>query len=197
MKTASYWMWVALPIVGLGAGTAPAQDAQPLGGPVIPGLCLLSREAVLKNAKIALAADVRLKQLGTQAQAEVDAQRNPVEAEIKAFQAAAASMKPEERAAREKALAAKLQPVQALAQQRTREMEATRAKATQRISNEAQPLIAQVYKQRNCGLLVNRGAVIGGNMANDLTAAVVQALDAKISTISFNREVLPAAAPQR
>lgn len=179
------------------APAAQAQQpaaAQPLGGPVIAGLCMLSTEAVIANAKIGVAAEARLKELATQAQTEVDAQRTPVEAEVKAFQASAASLKPEERATRERALAAKLQPIQTIAQQRSRELQATRAKAMQRISTEVQPLIAQVYKQKNCGLLISRGSVLGGNMANDLTAGVVQALDAKISTISFNREVLPAAA---
>ena len=34
-------------------------------------------------------------------------------------------------------------------------------------------------------------------MANDLTPAVVQGLDAKIATLTFDREVLPAGAATR
>ncbi|MGF7148498.1 Skp family chaperone for outer membrane proteins [Sphingomonas zeicaulis] len=190
-------------LVTLAAAPAVQAQAQPaapsLGGPVIPGLCLLSIDTMIATSKVGVATEARLKELATQAQTEVDTQRRPVEAEIKAFQAAAAGLKPEDRAARQRALATKLQPIEAVAQQRTRELQATRAKALQRISTDAQPVIAQVYKQKNCGLLINRGTVLGGNTTNDLTAAVVQGLDAKVSTVSFNREVLPAAAaaPQR
>lgn len=178
------------------APAAQAQQAAPsLGGPVIPGLCILSLEGMVATSKVGAATEARLKELATQAQSEIDTQRRPIEAEIKAFQTAAAGLKPEDRAARQRALAVKLQPIEATAQQRTRELQATRIKALQRISTEAQPVIAQVYKQKNCGLLINRGSVLGGNTTNDLTTAVVQGLDAKIGTVSFNREVLPAAAP--
>lgn len=174
---------------------APAQpQGQPLGGPVIAGVCLLSREAVFANAKVSVAANTRLQQLAQQAQAEVDAQRTPLEAELAAYQAEAPRLQPAQREAREQALAAKLQPVQVKTAQRTREIEATRAKAFERIANEAQPVIADVYKKHNCGLLVDRNSVLGGNFANDLTAEVVTGLDARIQTISFERENLPATA---
>lgn len=185
-----------LPVGAAAAQTpAPQPATQGLGGPVVPGVCLLSREAIFANAKVGKAATARLQQLATEAQAEVDAERKPVEAELKAFQAEADKLKPEQRRTREQALAAKLAPIQAKAQQRSREIEATRVKAMQRIAGELEPVIAQVYKSRNCGLLVDRGTVLGGNMANDLTASVVQALDAKITTLSFNRESLAAASP--
>jgi Skp family chaperone for outer membrane proteins len=179
------------------AQTAPsAAPANPgLGGPLIPGVCLLSREAVFANAKIGVAATARLQQLATEAQAEVDAERRPIEADLTAFRTEAPRLTPEQRQSREQALAARLAPVQAKAQQRSREIDATRAKALERISTEAQPVIADVYRQRNCGLLFERNTALGGNFTNDLTAAVVQALDARISTITFNRETLPATQP--
>lgn len=184
------------------AQTAPAPaNTQGLGGNPIPGLCLLSREAIFANAAVGKAASARLKQLTDEAQAEVNAERQPIEADIRSFQTDAPKLAADARATRERALAARLQPVQDKAQLRSREIEATRAKALERISTEAQPVIQQVYRQHNCGLLVDRNSVLGGNMSNDLTADVVKALDAKISTITFNRETLPAqpapAAPVR
>lgn len=191
--------------VGL-AATASAQTpaapaAKPaanpgLGGPVVPGVCLLSREAIFANAKVSQAANARLKQLADEAQAEVDNERRPLDAELQSFQNDAAKLPADQRQAREQALAQKLQPIQVKAAQRGREIELTRAKALERIANEAEPVIAQVYKSKNCGLLVDRSSVLGGNMANDLTSAVVQGLDAKITTITFNRETLPAQAAQ-
>ena len=184
-------------VVLIFAGTAHAQTPAPapqqgLGGSAVPGVCMLSREAVFSNAKIGVAASARLKQIADEAQTEVDGERKSIDGELQAFQTEAAKLTPEQRRTREQALSAKLAPIQTKAQQRSREIEATRVKAMERIANETQPVIAQVYQTRKCGLLVDRNSVLGGNMSNDLTAAVVQALDAKISTIGFNRETLPA-----
>jgi Skp family chaperone for outer membrane proteins len=82
--------------------------------------------------------------------------------------------------------------MQQKAELRSRELEATRLKALERIAVEAQPLIAEVYRAHNCGLLFAREAMLGGNTAADITPAVVQALDAKLTTISFERETLSA-----
>ncbi len=189
---------VAASVTPVAAQTPPA-STQPLGGPVIPGVCLLSREAIYANAAVGKAASARLAQLAQEAQAEVDAERKPLDTDLQAFQAEAAKLTPAQRTQREQALQPRLQSVQAKTQQRTREIEATRAKALAQIAGYAQPVVAQVYAQRKCGLLIDRTSVLGGNMANDLTPDVVKGLDAKITTITFNRETLPAqpAAPAR
>ena len=179
------------PLTALAAQDAAVPADQGLGGPAVPGLCLLSREAVVANAAVGKATLTRLKQITDAAQAEVDAERRPIETDAKTFQAEAPKLSAEQRKTREQALGARLQAVRVKAEQRSREIDATRAKALQRVSAELQPVVAQVYKQHGCGLLVDRNSVLGGNMDNDLTAAVIKALDAKITTISFNRESLP------
>lgn len=178
---------------------APPAPAQALGGSAIPGLCLLSREAIYANAAAGKAASTRLTQLAQEAQTEVDAERKPLDAEIQAFQAEAAKLTPAQRTQREQALQQRIQAVQAKMQQRAREIEATRSKVLGQIAGYAQPVIAQVYTQHKCGLLVDRNTVLGGNMTGDLTPDVVKGLDGKIATITFNRETLPPqpAAPPR
>lgn len=178
-------------IGGAPAPTAPpaAQPvSQPLGGPVVPGVCLLSREAIFANAAVGKAASARLQALTRTAQAEVDAQRTPLETEAKALEGQADNAATKQK---REALATRWQALQQKAAQTSREIEATRAKALERIANEAQPVIAQVYTTKKCGLLFDRGAALGGNFANDLTADVVRGLDAKIQTITFERERLP------
>lgn len=170
---------------------APAQ-AQPLGGPVIPGVCLLSREAIFANAAVGKAASARLQDLTRTAQAEIETQRKPIETEARALEGQADNAANK---TRREALATRFQTLQQQAAQTSREIEATRAKALERISTEAQPVIAQVYGQKKCGLLFDRNSALGGNFANDLTADVVRGLDARIQTISFDRERLPQQPP--
>jgi Skp family chaperone for outer membrane proteins len=85
----------------------------------------------------------------------------------------------------------RLQVVQQLAAQRGREIELTRQKALGQIATVEKPLITDAYKAKKCGLLFNRNTAMGGNFANDLTPDVVTALDAKMPTITFDREVEP------
>jgi Skp family chaperone for outer membrane proteins len=171
---------------------ASAPASAPLGGPAVSGVCLLSREAIFSRSKVGGAASARLEQLTRQAQTEAETERKPIEADIQAFRSQGASMKADERQSREAALGKRAQAAQEHDAQLSREMDATRAKAMERIGQSAQPVIADVYKSKGCGLLLDRNAVLGGNMSNDLTAAVVQGLDAKITTITFNRETVPA-----
>jgi Skp family chaperone for outer membrane proteins len=184
---------VALSAAAVSAAQPPASPkGAPLEGPLVPGVCLLSREAIVAHAKVGVAASARITQLAQQAQAEVDAQRKPVDADVQKLRAQAASLKPDDRMKQEQALGVRMQQVQQLNTQRSRELEVTRQKATERIAEMAQPVIANVYKSKGCGLLLDRNAVLGGNMGNDLTPAVVQGLDASVTTISFDRESLPA-----
>lgn len=175
------------------AAQAPATPAPSLGGALVPGVCLLSQQGVIANAKVGLAATARLKQLAEQAQVEVDADRKPIEADAQALESQRATLKPADLQQRQQAVTARLQALQQKAAQRSREIEATRQKALARIATEAQPVIAQIYKTHSCGLLMDRSAILGGNMGGDLTAAVVQGLDGKIATLTFDREALPAA----
>lgn len=185
---------VLSPMAHAQAGAA-GEGSPGLGGPVIPGVCLLSREAIFANAAVGKAAAARLEQLAAETQKELEADRKPIDSDIQAFRAASATMKPQERQQRDQELVARLRPIQAKAEHRAREIDATRAKAMQRIADEAQPVIRGVYQAKKCGLLFDRNAALGGNFTNDLTADVVRALDARLTTISFERERLPEAPP--
>lgn len=184
---------LVLAMVPGAAALAQSSDTNPpLGGPVVSGVCLLSREAIFANAKVGKAASARLKQLADQAQSEIDAERKPIDADVQAYRSQAASLSAEQRQTREQALSQRLQKVQADQAQRGRQLEATRIKAMGQIAQYAQPVITDTYRTKNCGLLLDRNAVLGGNMGNDLTPLVVQGMDAKITTISFNLEPAPA-----
>lgn len=180
-----------LPSVTLHAQSQPA-DQVPLTGPVVPGVCLLSREAIFAHAKVGVAASDRLKQLAQQAQSEIEAERKPIDTDVQAYRAQASSLTPDQRQQREQALGQRMQSVQADQALKSRELDATREQALAQIAKYAQPVIGSAYSSKNCGLLLDRSVVMGGNMANDITAAVVAGLDAKVTTISFNLVTLPA-----
>ncbi|MBS0411896.1 MAG: OmpH family outer membrane protein [Proteobacteria bacterium] len=191
--SAALALGLAAPSLAAAQGAA-APNANALGGTAIPGLCMISTQVVAGNSKVGQAATARLQELQRQAQAEVNAEKTPLDAEIKALPGQKASMKPAEFQAKQQALSNRAQALQQKANVRSAQIEVAREKALGRISAEAQSVIAAVYKAHGCGLLVDRNSVLGGNMSNDLTPGVIQGLDAKISTMTFDLEPLPAPA---
>lgn len=175
------------------AATAAAPADTLVGNPV-PGVCMLSREAVFAQAKVGQAASEHLKQLAAQQQSQLDNQRKPLAAEVQAFQAKSASLSEAQRQQQGTALQHRMQAFQGQVSQLDERVQLTRGKVMQQIGAQAQPIIASAYQGHHCGLLLNRDAVLGGNVSNDLTAEVVHGLDAKITTLNFELEPLPAQA---
>lgn len=169
-----------------------AHAADNLGGDAVPGVCLLSREAVFAQSKVGKAASGRLLQLADQARSQLANERKPLDADIQSYQQKQSSLADAQRKQQGEALQMRMQALQAQAEELNQRVQLTRSKALQDISTQAQPVIAVTYKSHRCGLLLSRDAVLGGNMNNDLTSDVVNGLDRKITTITFNLEPLPA-----
>ncbi len=169
-----------------------AHADETLGGKPVPGLCMISREAVFAQSKVGQAAGDRLKQLAEQAQNQLGSERQPLQSDIQKFQQDAPKLAEAQRKQQGEALQQRMQQFQQKAGELNERIQLTRAKIMQRISQEAEPFVTASYKSHQCGLLLNRDAVVGGNTSNDLSNDVVQALDRKVTTLSFNLEPLPA-----
>jgi Skp family chaperone for outer membrane proteins len=174
---------------------APGQEAaQPIvGGPVVPGVCVFSAEAVIGGSKAGKAANLRFQQLAREAQTELQAQKASLDAETKGVEASAKTAAASELLHRRADLSLHATEFQQKMAQRNRELEYTRVKVVQQISQQAQPLIAAAYASHRCGLLLRREDMLGGNTTNDLTPDVVRSLDQKMTSLTFDRERLPAA----
>lgn len=183
------------PVTPVRAATAPASN--PLGGTPVPGVCMLSREAVFAESKVGQAASDRLKQLATQQQSQLESQRKPLDAEIQAFQQKEATLTEAQRQQQGAALQQRAQAFQAQVNQLDQRVQATRGNVMQQIGQQAQPIVETSYNSHRCGLLLNRDAVLGGNTTNDLTGDVIRGLDAKITSLNFELAPPPAAGTAR
>jgi Skp family chaperone for outer membrane proteins len=169
---------------------APAGQApQPLGGPATPGICILSREAVLTQSAVGRAVAARMQQLQQAVVTELQPEQNAVRTEAQAIQALPQGAA---RTQREQALTTRAQRLQQNIVQRNRELQATEVKALGRISTEAEPVVRQVYTQQRCGILLDRNSVLGANTTAEITQAVINGLNGRIQTFTFERERLPA-----
>lgn len=180
------------------AQTAPAAaPAAPAitHGAAIPGVCIFSSQRAVSSSQVGAAVNARLQTIISQVNAELSSERTAIDNEAKALEPKKATMEQgafEQQAA---ALQVKANSWQRKGQLRQKEVEATEQKALQRVYQELDPAIKQVYQQRTCGLLVDRESVLLANPAMDITDSVVTALNARIKTLTFDRERLDQAVP--
>jgi outer membrane protein len=197
------------------SGVALAQAAAPAvqSGPPINGVCVLSAERAVDTSAVGISVSNRLKELGQAVQAEMQPEAVALQQEQATLQAQQSTMPPDQFQARAKAFTARYEQFQRKGQLRQQEMEVTRNKQLQKISAQLDPIVKQVYAQRNCSVLINADMTFGNyyNPAMDLTPAVISGLNGKIQTLSFDREHLdqqvaaaepvpaaqPAAAPRK
>lgn len=180
---------VALSLL-LPLGSVQAADNL-FGSKSIAGVCMVSRDAIITNSKVGEAANKRLNQLAQQADNNLQKKHTPLERDVQAFQQKAASLSDAEREKQGEALQKRMAAFDREARSMDIRIQITRDKVTQQIVEKLEPLIIDTYKKHQCGILLDRDAVIGGNNSNDLTGPALKALDANMKTINFNLEPLP------
>jgi outer membrane protein len=160
-------------------------------GPALPGVCLVSIEGALGDSLVGKAYNARLQQLGQQVNAELQPQAASLETDGRALETQRATLDGPTYQKRVADLNLRAANFDRLQQQRQREMQATQQKALQRIGAEVNQVLPGVYQEHHCSMLLRGEAVLMGNPAMDVTGAVTAALNAKITTITFDREQLP------
>jgi outer membrane protein len=188
----------------VGAAPAPAAAsaaAAPIRqGPPIGGYCVFSLNEVIGGSKVGQAVVARLKVLGSQVNAELQPEADAIRRDDQALQAA-----PNDPAAASKraALEQRFAAFQRKEQQRQQEMQATQQKQFGVVLKELDPIIRELYQQRNCSVLIDgdQGGVRLINPAMNISPQAITGLDARIQTLTFDREHLdtqaPGAAPAR
>ena len=177
---------------------APAPAAAPSTPPVeitatVPGLCVLSREALLQTSTVGLYVTDRMKQLSAVVRAELTTDQTSLENDAKALEGQKASLDGAVYAQRGQALQLRGGQFQEKVQLRQREMEATQQKAYTHILQAAGPFVGQTVTQHGCGVLLDANAVIVANPSTDITPGVTQLLNGSLTQFAIDREHLDAA----
>jgi outer membrane protein len=189
---------VFTPMMTQAQGAAPA--AAPPTGPAIPGMCVLSQEAVVFTSTVGKYVATRLQQLNSAAQAEITSDTTTLQADEKAFEAARAGLSQEQLQQRAAALAGRERDLERTVSVRREEMNQTAQKAQARILQEASPIFQQAVRSHNCSIVLSGTGVLVAETSMDITPTVIAGLNAKITQFEFEREHLDqaaAAAPAR
>ncbi len=183
------------------AAAAPAAPAAapitPPPGPVIPGVCVISYERAIAQAKVGAALQARMTQLAAQVQAELTPERTAIETEGRTLETQRATLAPAVFEQRANALNARIEVYSQKEQQRSQELEATQRQQLQRVVTELNPVVISIYTAQKCSIVMEAQSLVAVNPGMDLTSQAVQQLDGKMSTITFERTRLDqqAAAP--
>jgi Skp family chaperone for outer membrane proteins len=169
---------------------APAAAAAPAGapvleGPLVPGVCTISRDGIIVHSKLGLSAAGQVQELVRKTQADLTAEAEKIQARSKALEAKRATISPLQFQTEAKALQQREQTFQASQQDRARAVEAQKQKIYADVIAKAQPYLVQAYASHKCGLLLASEAVVAGNMGNDLTGEITKAMDAASGPLTF------------
>lgn len=164
-------------------------------GPAVPGVCILSVEGAIGTSTVGKYVSTRMEQIITQVNSELNAEKTAIDNEAKSLDGQRATLDQNAYEQRAAALQVRANALQRKAQLRDREVQATQQKALARVGQELDPIIRQVYQQKQCSLLMSRDALVIANPAMDITPAVVTGLNGKIVQFAFDREHLDQAAP--
>jgi Skp family chaperone for outer membrane proteins len=180
------------PMLAQAQGAAPA--AEPPTGPAIPGMCVLSQEAVVFTSTVGKYVATRLQQLNSAAQAEITADTTSLQNDEKALEAQRTSLSQEQLQQRAGALAQRERDLERTVAVRREEMNQTAQKAQARILQEASPIFQQAVHSHNCSIVMSGTGVLVAETSMDITPTVIAGLNAKITQFEFDREHLDQAA---
>ncbi len=167
-------------------------------GAAIPGVCLFSEEGAVSRSSAGEAINKRMQQLAAQVQAELGPEQTSLDADIKTFKDKAASLPQDQQQQQGSALQQRMQDFDGKRAQRQKELEATLRKAINRVDVELEPIVRTVVSGRSCGLLLKADtAIYAANPQMDITTSVIEQLNTKLPTVTFDREHLDAQAAQQ
>lgn len=181
------------------AVSGPALAQSQATGPALPGVCVLNIERAIQQSAAGQAVSARLGELRTEVENELAPYFQSVQSGVASLQQNSASLSPDQRQQQGAQLQQRYDEAQQLAQTRENELRYTLSVQIDAIGQVMDPIVAAIYQERGCGVLLNANSVLQMNPAMDLTDAVVQRLDQGLPAAnmrSFNRMTPPVQAAQ-
>jgi Skp family chaperone for outer membrane proteins len=159
--------------------TASAPAARPGGPAPEPRIVVLNLAAVMGASQVGQSVGQQIQVLADQAKSDLSGEAKQLQTEA----AAIAKLPEAERATRAAAFAPRQHAFRERAQQREAQVRAAFAKAQAEISKQLEPILRQVTTAHGAKMVLDRRATAGlGDPSLDITAEVVQQLNAKMSS---------------
>ena len=191
MKTFAFG---AFALAMLAGSAAAAQDQN--FGPVVPGVCVYHHDRLLAQSTAGQSLVTGLQRLQQEVQAELAPYEQFIQTESQALQQGQATIPQDQFQQRGRDLEARYREFETLRQTRTGELRYTLAYQQQQIGQAADPILATLYAERGCGILLSADAVLRANPQMDITETAIQRLNAALPSLpAFTRMAVPVQQP--
>ena len=188
MKTLAFG---AFAVAMLAGSAAAAQDQN--FGPAIPGVCIYHHDRLMAQSTAGQSLVTGVQRLQQEIQSELAPYEQFIQTEGQALQQGQASIPQDQLQQRAQALEARYREFEGLRQTRTAELRYTLAYQQQQIGQAVDPILATLYTERGCGILLSADAVMRANPQMDLTETAIQRLNAALPSLpAFSRMAVPA-----
>ncbi len=188
MKTLAF---SAFAIAMLAGSAAAAQDQN--FGPAIPGVCIYHHDRLLAQSTAGQSLVAGVQRLQQEVQTELAPYEQFIQTEGQALQQGQATIPQDQLQQRAQALDTRYREFEGLRQTRSAELRYTLAYQRDQIGQAADPILAALYAERGCGILLSADAVMRANPQMDITEAAIQRLNAALPSLpAFSRMPVPA-----
>lgn len=166
-------------------GAAASAQGAPVYGPPVPGLCLFGDGEALGQSKAGVSVNQQLEGFVRTIDAELKAASDPIVADDRALAAKKATLSAAEFQAEADKLRQRYAEVAKLRNLRRAQLALTRKQAILAVSKVLAPSLAATITDRRCGVVFERTNAYGAAQGTDITAAVIQRMDAATPSIAL------------
>ena len=162
-------------------GTPPPVQAQ--NAPMV--LAVVDLQVILRDSKAAAGARAAIDKQGKAFQAEITKEESSLQTEQQQLEQQRASLTPEDFRKKSEQFQQKVNAARQSAAQRRQQLQQMEVGAMNQVQTALNATVADVAKARSISLVLIKGAVLYNLPAFDITAEVLQKLDARLPSVKL------------
>ena len=162
-------------------GTPPPVQAQ--NAPMV--IAVVDLQVIFRDSKAAAGVRAAVDKQSKAFQAEISKQESALQAEGQQLEQQRATMTAEDFRKKSEAFQQKVNAARQAAAQRRQQLQQMEVGAMNQVQNAINATVADVAKARNISLVLAKGAVLYNLPAFDITAEVLQKLDARLPSVKL------------
>lgn len=147
-------------------------------------IVIVNSEQLFAQSKVGQSIRTQIQSLAKKLQAEGKSKDEALKAEAKKLGEQRALLSEADFGKKVQAFEQKQQDTQRALQQKSQALQAGATKARGEIENAIRPIFADVMKAHGANILLDQSVVLAGGVDLDVTAEVLKALDAKLTTVT-------------
>jgi outer membrane protein len=183
IRTLTLRLLAALAVAAVTLTGTPPPTAHAQSGPIV--IAVVDLQVIARDSKAAVSARAALDKQGKAYQAEITKQESALQAEQQQLEQQRGSMTAEDFRKKSEAFQQKVNAARQAANQRRQQLQQMEAGAQSQVQSAINSTVADVAKARNISLVLTKGLVLYSLPAFDITAEVLQKLNAKLPSVNL------------